>query len=63
MENRAGNNTHRFDAQDLAKIWQSLPEGEQGPAVADWIKSFCPKAEAVEIPEGKPTASWGERYV
>ena len=57
MENRAGNNTHRFDAQDLAgSIWQSLPEGEQGPAVADWIKSACPKAEAVEIPEGKPTA-------
>jgi hypothetical protein len=57
MENRAGNNTHRFDAQDLAgSIWQSLPEGEQGPAVADWIKSAYPKAEAVEIPEGKPTA-------
>jgi hypothetical protein len=57
MENRAGNNTRRFDAQDLAgSIWQSLPEGEQGPAVADWIKSAYPKAEAVEIPEGKPTA-------
>jgi hypothetical protein len=57
MENRAGNNGHRFDAQDLAgSIWLSLPEGEQGPAVTEWIKSACPKTEAVEIPEGKPTA-------
>ena len=57
MENRAGNNTHRFDAQDLAgSIWLSLPDGEQGPAVADWIKSAYSKVEAVEIPEGKPTA-------
>ncbi len=57
MENRAGNNSRRFDAQDLAgSIWQSLPEGDQGPAVADWIKSAYPKAEAAEIPEGKPTA-------
>ncbi len=57
MENRAGNNARRFDAQDLAgSIWQSLPEGGQGPAVAEWIKSAYPKAEAVEIPEGKPTA-------
>ena len=57
MENRAGNNARRFDAQDLAgSIWQSLPEGEQGPAVADWIKSAYPKAETVKIPEGKPTA-------
>ena len=57
MENRAGNNGRRFDAQDLAgSIWQSLPESEQGPAVVEWIKSAYPKAEAVEIPEGKPTA-------
>jgi len=33
-----------------------LPESERGPAVAEWIKSACPKTEAVEIPEGKPTA-------
>jgi hypothetical protein len=57
MENRAGNNGRRFDAQDLAgSIWLSLPEGEQGPAVAEWIKSGYPKTEAVEIPEGKPMA-------
>lgn len=55
MENRAGNKTHRFDAQDLAgSIWQSLREGEQGPAVGEWIKSDYPRGEAVEIPEGKP---------
>ena len=57
MENRAGNNNHRFDAQDLAgSIWLSLPESEREPAVAEWIKSACPKTEAVEIPEGRPTA-------
>jgi len=57
MENRAGNNTTRFDAQDLAgSIWQSLPEGEQGPAVVDWIKKHYPKRETVEIPDGRPEA-------
>jgi hypothetical protein len=57
MENRAGAKARRFDAQDLAaSIWQSLPEGEQGPAVAEWIKSNHPRGETVEIPEGKPTA-------
>jgi len=57
MENRAGNNTRRFDAQDLAgSIWQSLPEGEQGSGLAEWIKSHYPKAETVEIPEGSPEA-------
>ena len=24
--------------------------------MAEWIKSACPETEAVEIPEGKPTA-------
>jgi hypothetical protein len=57
MENRAGNNGRRFDAQDLAgSIWQSLSGNEQGPAVIEWLKSDYPKAETVEIPEGKPTA-------
>jgi hypothetical protein len=55
MENRAGNKVRRFDAQDLAgSIWQSLSEGEQGPAVAEWIKLSYPKRETVEIPEGRP---------
>ena len=36
MENRAGNNARRFDAQDLAaSIWPSLPEDEQGPPVTE----------------------------
>ena len=53
MENRAGNNTRRFDAQDLAgSIWQSLPEGEQGPAVADWIKSDYAKGRSGRNPGG-----------
>ena len=57
MENRAGNNGRRFDAQDLAgSIWHSLSESEQGPAVAEWIESAYPKSEAVKIPEGKPEA-------
>ena len=57
MENRAGNNKRRFDAHDLAEsIWQSLPEGEQGPALVEWIKSDYQKREAVEIPEGRPEA-------
>jgi hypothetical protein len=57
MENRAGNNGHRFDAQDLAEsIWHSLSGDEKGPAVAEWIRSSCPKSQAVHIPEGKPEA-------
>ena len=57
MENRAGNKSRRFDAQDLAgSIWQSLSESEQGPAVTEWIESAYPKSEAVTIPEGKPEA-------
>jgi hypothetical protein len=57
MENRAGNNGRRFDAQDLAgSIWQTIPESERGPAVTEWIESTYPKCEAVKIPEGKPEA-------
>ena len=57
MENRAGNNGRRFDAQDLAgSIWQSLSESEQGPGVTEWIKSACPESEPVIIPEGRPEA-------
>jgi hypothetical protein len=53
MENRAGNKGRRFDAQDLAgSIWHSLAEGEQGPAVTNWIKSAYPEIEAIKIPDG-----------
>ncbi|MGD1087078.1 MAG: hypothetical protein ABSA47_20265, partial [Verrucomicrobiota bacterium] len=57
MENRAGNNSRRFDAQDLAgSIWHSLSQGEQGLGVAEWIKSAYHEREPVKIPEGKPEA-------
>ena len=57
MENRAGNNARRFDAQDLAgSIWHSFSEGEKGPALAEWIRSSCPKSQTVHVPEGKPEA-------
>ena len=64
MENRAGNNARRFDAQDLAgSIWHSLSESEKGPAVADWIASAYPKSKPVNIPEGKATGSGSGRHV
>jgi hypothetical protein len=57
MENRAGNNARRFDAQDLAEnIWNSLSEGERDRAVAEWIAIAYPDSQAVNIPEGKPEA-------
>jgi hypothetical protein len=57
MENRAGNNARRFDAQDLAgSIWHSLSESEKGPAVTEWIATAYPKNKPVNIPEGKPQA-------
>jgi hypothetical protein len=55
MENWAGNNARRFDAQDLAEsVWRSLSDSEKGPAAAEWIQSAFPKCQAVHIPEGKP---------
>ena len=57
MENRAGSNARRFDAQDLAgSIWHSLSESEKGPALTEWIASAYLKSKPVNIPEGKPQA-------
>ena len=57
MENRAGNNGRRFDAQDLAgSIWNSLSDHEKGPVLAEWIRCAFAKREGVNIPEGKPEA-------
>jgi hypothetical protein len=57
MENRAGNNGRRFDAQDLAgSIWHSLSEGGRGPAVTEWITSTYTPIETARIPEGSPEA-------
>src|SRR5208283_5384689 len=57
MENRAGGNGRRFEAQDLAEsIWLSLSETEQGLGVTEWIKSAFSEREPVKIPEGKPEA-------
>jgi hypothetical protein len=57
MENRAGNNGRRFDAQDLAaSIWQSLSDVERGLGVTRWIQSAHPESEPVTIPEGRPEA-------
>ena len=43
MENRAGNNGRRFDADDLAgSIWQTLSDNQKGLGVTEWIKSAYP---------------------
>ena len=54
MENRAGNNGRRFEAEDLAgSIWHTLSDNQKGLGVTGWIKSAYPKPN----PPAFPTAS------
>ncbi len=56
-ENRSGKKGRRLGPQDLAEsIWHSLSGAEQGPPVAEWVRSFSRETDMVEIPEGRPEA-------
>ena len=56
MENRAGGQ-RRVTADDIAaSIWDSLDDDDQGPPLADWLKTLKAKRQAVSIPDGKAKA-------